>query len=536
MQKEGKVMEQKVKYVQPDLFGGRTPGEKKREKHVGFKNPDPDEIMIGTKTLGEYLRAIGLLWIIEMRRVMQEMDWSEFESRYDLTGRSPYAPVIIMSLILYGTMMGRSSLRQLEGLAKIDLGAMYLTGGEAPDYSQISRFIQRHKDLITEAFFMDLTKKILKETHAKPKIVAGDGTIVEAAASKFQKIKLEVAQEEAKEAKDKAEANPEDEEIQKRNEQAQKVVKAAEVRAKERHSYGGKREQTLVARTEPEAAVLKTKDGLVRPAYVPSVVVDSERFILGAYVHQTSEIAAIEPMLYQAKAVSDAEVESLLLDKGYGVGPVVQDGLKQGVKVLAPLKSPPRHKDGRFSKEDFKYDKTRDVYVCPWGKILSRRGKGQDRRRGAKYIIYSAQRQDCAVCPLRSQCTKAKDFRPRRIYRYSTDQYLEALRGYMKNDEEKALISKRKSMVEPVFSHLKGIQGLKRFKRFGLENVRVEFAIHACAYNLRRYTRYLGAADVYGQGPGPITPSNRKTFCFIALYNLFYASNKFSEHFYPLVG
>ena len=41
-------------------------------------------------------------------------------------------------------------------------------------------------------------------------------------------------------------------------------------------------------------------------------------------------------------------------------------------------------------------------------------------------------------------------------------------------------------MVEPVFSHLRGRQRLYRFRRRGLAGVRVEFALHAMAYNVSR--------------------------------------------------
>ncbi len=524
-EKTGKVRDEGSNLIiEQDMFGGKVPGESKREKHVGFNNPDPNEITILTVALKDYLKHSDMEWIIKMRIVLQEMDWSAFESRYKLTGRSPFAPSVIMGLILYGTMSGISSLRGLEGLAKRDLGAMYLTGGARPNYSTLSQFIKRHKDLITESFFTELTKKILKATKAKTKVLAGDGTIVEGASSRYKKISLEVAREEARQAKEEAEANPDNEQLQKRNEQAQEVMESAEARAEERHAYGANRENTLVSKTEPEAAVLKTKEGLVRAAYVPSVVVNPDRIIVGMHVHPTSEIAAIDPMLMQAQMVSEGGIEKLLLDKGYGVGPVVRDALAHGVKVLASLKSPPGYKDGRFSKKDFKYDESRDVYVCPSGKLLTRRGKGGDKRRNASYIIYAARRQDCQVCPLRSNCTKAKDFRPRRIHRYSTDMYLEQLREQMKNNEEKQEIKSRKSMVEPVFSYLKGVQGLKRFKRFGLENVRVEFAIHACAYNLGRFLRHLGAGGVGRDDFRHVTPYNRMIFCVTLLYNRFYAS------------
>ncbi|WP_419591559.1 transposase, partial [Thiolapillus sp.] len=40
---------------------------------------------------------------------------------------SPYAPRAMMGLILYGIMQGVSSLRQLERLARTDLGCMWIT-------------------------------------------------------------------------------------------------------------------------------------------------------------------------------------------------------------------------------------------------------------------------------------------------------------------------------------------------------------------------------------------------------------------------
>ncbi|WP_290608175.1 transposase, partial [Arsenophonus sp. ENCA] len=48
------------------------------------------------------------------------------------------------------------------------------------------------------------------------------------------------------------------------------------------------------------------------------------------------------------------------------------------------------------------------------------------------------------------------------------------------------ILNQRKSMVEPVFSALRGIQGLERFRRKGLLAVKLEFTLHAMAYNLSR--------------------------------------------------
>jgi hypothetical protein len=78
----------------------------------------------------------------------------------------------------------------------------------------------------------------------------------------------------------------------------------------------------------------------------------------------------------------------------------------------------------------------------------------------------------------------------------------------MTQPEVRARYRQRQAMVEPVFSQLRSRQGLNRFRRRGLKAVRVEFTLHALAYNLSRAValgRFLlggGAAGLSGwEGP-----------------------------------
>ena len=63
----------------------------------------------------------------------------------------------------------------------------------------------------------------------------------------------------------------------------------------------------------------------------------------------------------------------------------------------------------------------------------------------------------------------------------------------MDQPQVKAVFSQRKSMVEPVFSNLRGRQGLNRFRRMGLKAVMREFALHAVAHNISRALALLRA-------------------------------------------
>ncbi len=60
----------------------------------------------------------------------------------------------------------------------------------------------------------------------------------------------------------------------------------------------------------------------------------------------------------------------------------------------------------------------------------------------------------------------------------------------MRQPRARKRFSQRQGIVEPVFSVLRGIQGLRRFRRRGLAGVQTEFALHVLAYNLGRAVAY----------------------------------------------
>ena len=50
-------------------------------------------------------------------------------------------------------------------------------------------------------------------------------------------------------------------------------------------------------------------------------------------------------------------------------------------------------------------------------------------------------------------------------------------------------------MVEPVYGELRHLQGLNRFRRRGTSGVRLEFALHCSAHNIRRYLALRSRAE-----------------------------------------
>ena len=92
------------------------------ERAIQFRAPDPRDILINQIRLEDHLKSVGLKSPLKMRALLAQLSFTEFEKVYLPGGRPPYAPRAMLGVILYGIMQGLSSLRDLERMARSDLG------------------------------------------------------------------------------------------------------------------------------------------------------------------------------------------------------------------------------------------------------------------------------------------------------------------------------------------------------------------------------------------------------------------------------
>lgn len=483
---------------QMTMFGMEESGEKERAfGPVRFVEPDPREIFIGGRRLDEYLRDSGQDWPLKVRRFMASQDFSKFIERYRSGGRPPYAPVLMVGLILYGLMKAVTSLRGLEQLARIDLGCMWVSGGIAPDHSGLGKFMLLHADTLTESFFEELTKRVLTDVGADSKSVAGDGTVIQAVASRLNLLKAEAAAIAAQAAREASSSSPEDEALADQADQAEQVAAVAKKREQDRVSKGRATTGGVVNASEPDAVVQPLKSGQVAPSYKGSVLANVARVIVAHYVDPSSETAAVKPMLSQAERTGGGAVSQASFDAGYFTAEVLGTAVEQNIDVLCPEGKTRSEEDWekrstkQFPKSRFSYDEHSDTYRCPAGERLKVMERYAGNEKAPGYVKY-ASASACQNCPLRAQCTSGKVGRS--IKRYAGDELKEAQRQVMKQEGARKRYRQRQAMVEPVFSALKGVQRLTRFLRRGLLKVRMEFSLHACAYNVRRWLQLTARA------------------------------------------
>jgi len=451
-----------------------------------FIQPDPDDIYLGNIGLRAHLEQSKLKAPFVVRTLLQEQDWQQFEHQYASQGRAPYAPVAMMGLILYGVHNGIHSLRGLERFARVDLGCMWVSGGIAPDHSVIGQFIARHGDLIANGLFECLTASVLKRTGSNSQQLAGDGTVIEAACSHYGLLHQEAVEAQYQVARDAVNKTPGDATKQARLDQAEHTAELMRARVENKQAQGKSTDNLRISSTEPEAMVQRQKRGRgSAPAYKPSILANEQRVVVAQAVDVSSETAVIVPMLDQSESVSGQSTQALLLDAGYCCDAVIEETLKRDINLLCPESQKPgqgKTSEKYYTKGCFDYDESTDSYRCPVGETLTVKSRYKGNDKAPAYTEYGT--AACLDCAYKAGCTRSK--KGRRIKRYAGDEHKEALRMVMGQAGAKALFCKRQAWVEPVFSVLRGAQGLNRFRRRGLTGVKIEFSLHILAYNLGR--------------------------------------------------
>lgn len=466
--------------------------EEQRREHAGarsavdaecFADPDRVDLFLGNQRIDRYLSARGQALAVRLRTLLRNLDYGLFAHGYSRHGRKAIHPCNLLGLIVYATLKGHNSLREMEELAQTELGAMWLCGGHMPDHSTIGKFIQLHGEILSADFYTALVKTLLGRLGVHPGVVAADGTVVEAAASRFGLVKLEAAQQAAVAARAAALSAPEDPELAQRASAAARVSEHAVARSMRRQQQGAAADKTVVAPGEPEAVVQPLKSGAVRPAYKPSLAVHESGLIVGQHVDPSSERAAVLPMLKQHQASFAGLPTRLLLDAGYPSLALLRQLYELELDVLVPsgpTRAPGwqrRGRDGRFAKAEFRYAPERDVYRCPAGRELVAVGRARRDHTGS-YQRYRG--RQCAGCELRPRCTSAAQGRA--LNRYLDDELKEAMAAVLAQPAARRAYRQR-TMVERAIAQLRQ-HGLRRFRRRGLKSVRVEFALHCIAYNL----------------------------------------------------
>ncbi len=441
-------------------------------------------------------------------KVVGEMDTSAIEDKYSEKGQRTYHPKILLKLLFYGYAVGARSGRKIASACETDTAFMYLAQMYRPDFRTVNDFRKNHAEEIVDLFCSILAVGS-QLGMTKVGLIAIDGTKLKANASVKRSKDHKGYERRRAELKAKVQAI---------------LAEADEVDAAEDKLFGEKRGDELPAEirktedlllridevmrsmgsgarvnlTDPEAKLMRTAEGKVKPAFNCQTAVSADGLILAAEVTtDANDEEQLQALIEKAEAnLAKAEgeaggrrVNQVLADAGYSsyenyeylkekeIDAYVPDRyMEQAGKLAKDLKLNPYH------KERFTYDPEHDHYICPQGKLLvfayQRLSNGKVRRRQRIY-----QGTECASCPVRRDCTKTKT---RSIHREMREELKDEMRAKLKTEEGSKIYRQRMNLAEAPFGHLKHNLGYRYFLLRGKKKAQAEFALMCSAINLKK--------------------------------------------------
>jgi len=395
---------------------------------------------------------------------------------YSMIGRPSIDPELMIRMLLVGYCFGIRSERRLCEEVHLNLAYRWFCrlglDGDVPDHSTFSK--NRHgrfrdSDLLRRVFETVL-RRCLDEGLVGGESFAVDASLIKADANRQKGIEGDTG------LPPRATGRAVDEYLAVLDDAA--FGAASEVTPK------------FISPADPAARWTGAHGGQAFFAYSTNYLIDVENAIIvdveATTAIRQAEVLAAKRMIERTKENFALHPLRLLGDSAYGSAEMLgwlvsEHGIEPHVSVFDKS----ARKDGTFSREDFNYDPTGDVYICPGGKTLTTTGTLVN---DDATLLYRASKADCGACALKSRCCPKTPVRkvPRSIHEGARDM----ARAIAKSWEGRVSRRLRKK-VEMLFAHLKRILKLDRLRLRGPTGARDEFLLAATAQNLRKLAKLI---------------------------------------------
>ena len=151
-----------------------------------------------------------------------------------------------------------------------------------------------------------------------------------------------------------------------------------------------------------------------------------------------------------------------------------------------------------FSPQSLYYNAEGVYYVCPMGQRMERVGTARSRTESG-YVSESARykARRCEGCPLRGSCFKAKGDRVIEV-NHRLDEYRRKARERLTSEDGIKHRGRRGIEPEAVFGQMKHDMAYRRFRHFGMDKVKMDFAFFAIAFNLKKMCSKMAKRAIDG--------------------------------------
>jgi transposase len=423
--------------------------------------------------------------------VVSELDLREIDRRYEKEERGgpPYHPEMMVGLLLYAYCVGVPSSRKIERKTHEDVAFRVLAAGNHPDHTRVSEFRRIHSKALAK-LFKQVLQLCIEAGLVKLGHVSLDGTKLKANASKHKAMSYGRMKE--KEA-----------ELEKKVTELLSAAEKADTEDDARLGKG-KRDEDLPA----ELRLAETRLARIRTAK-----------------------AALEA---EAKAAAELEKEEAAKEKS---GSPPDEGAGGGSSEL-PSHKVAHTKDGlptekaqrNFTDAQSRIQKTNDGFMQGFNAQAAVDAQAQiivaqaltNQSPDAQHLVpvLALIAENCGALPekLSADAGYFSEENVAALERDGIDPYLATgrskhgaspipVRGRppadltvkqrmarkLKTKAGRAVYSRRKAIVEPVFGQVKGARGLRGILRRGIEAARDEWALICTTHNLLKLFRFAAA-------------------------------------------
>lgn len=417
------------------------------------------------------------------------------------TGRPGFDPADLLKLYVYGYINRVRSSRRLEAETHRNIEVIWLLRHLKPDFRTIADFRRVNRSAFRQVFreFVVLCRQL--DLFGR-ELLAVDGTRIKAVNNKdrnFTRRSLakfireadekladymkRLDESDADEGKVGGDAGPDG----RGGDLAEKIaaIKGKRDRHKALLDELDRTGEDQISLTDPDARAMArmTKVGV---GYNVQLAVDVKHKLIAEQEvsNQVLDMGLLAPTVEAAMETLEVKRIEAVADRGYFKIEDIEACEKAGITAYVPKPiRGPAVAQGFFSKEDFRYDLEKDVYLCPGEHMLSPRHFGKSR---ANVKIDYVNRDACKACHLRERCTKSF----RRVSRLENEAVLDRMAARLAARPD--ILDRRRESVEHPFGTIKQWMNQGAFLMRRLDNVRGEFSLTALAYNIRRAVTLIG--------------------------------------------
>src|ERR1700751_2389914 len=320
-----------------------------------------------------------------------DLSWvhSELARYYSRLGRASIDPVLMIRMLIVGYVFAIRSERALCRDVRVNLAYRWFCGlsieDKVPDHSAFSR--ARNERFRNSDIFRSVFERVVGACIGAG-LVGGKGFAVDAS--------LIVADANKQRSTPGSQWN--------REVDAQAVSRATKeyLATLDDAAFGAASDvrPKFVSPSDPAAQWTGALRGPAFFAYADNYLIDVKSGIImdveASRAIRQAEVGAAKIMIERTEQRFDIKPKRLAADTAYGSGATLNWLVKdKNIAPHIPAIDKSNREDGSFSREHFTFDKERNAYTCPAGKLLTTTGNLVN---DGGTFLYRASRIDCGQC------------------------------------------------------------------------------------------------------------------------------------------